>query len=94
MCEGSSIWEQNAVPDTEIHLHVDKSEIHSIYKVVEQSHTCYFVCRGDRVREVDVLCYRDYTREGRRVTTHSLLLQAVKLPPKTGAQGEDTRSHV
>jgi len=41
---------------------------------------------GDRVREVDVLCYRDYTREGRRVTTHSLLLQAVKLPPKTGAQ--------
>ena len=48
------------------------------------------VCRGDRVREVDVLCYRDYTREGRRVTTHSLLLRAVKLPPKTSAQGEKT----
>ena len=49
---------------------------------------CVTYCRVDRVKEVDVLCYRDYTREGRRVTTHSLLLQGVKLPPKSSSQGE------
>ena len=32
---------------------------------------------------VDVLCYRDYTREGKRVNTHSLIIQGVQLPTKT-----------
>ena len=32
---------------------------------------------------VDVLCYRDYTREGKRINTHSLLIQGVQLPAKT-----------
>ena len=35
---------------------------------------------------VDVLCYRDYTREGKRINTHSLIIQGVKLPPKTEGQ--------
>lgn len=34
------------------------------------------------VPEVDVLCYRDYTREGKRITSHSLLIAGVKLPPQ------------
>ncbi len=28
---------------------------------------------------VDVLCYRDYTREGRRVNSHSLYVKGIKL---------------
>ena len=38
---------------------------------------------------VDVLCYHDYTREGKRVNTHSLYVKRVKLP-KTTSQGEQT----
>ena len=36
---------------------------------------------------VDVLCYRDYTREGRRVVSHSLLLENISLPEKMAANG-------
>ena len=39
------------------------------------------------MRIVDVLCYRDYTREGKRVNTHSLFITGVKLPPKCKAEG-------
>ena len=49
-----------------------------------------FLHRGDRVSEVDVVCYRDYTREGKRVISHSLLLQSVKLPDKMAADGTRT----
>ncbi|XP_064398702.1 ubiquitin-like modifier-activating enzyme ATG7 [Halichondria panicea] len=34
---------------------------------------------GDKVGMVDVLCYRDYTREGRRVNSHSLYVKGIKL---------------
>ncbi|CAI8052381.1 Ubiquitin-like modifier-activating enzyme ATG7, partial [Geodia barretti] len=37
---------------------------------------------SDRLNVVDVLCYRDYTRDGRRLVSHSLLLEGVKLPDK------------
>ena len=44
-------------------------------------------CRGALLGgTVDVLCYRDYTREGKRINTHSLLIQGVQLPAK--AEGE------
>ena len=36
---------------------------------------------------VDVLCYRDYTREGKRVISHSLLLEDIMLPDKMAADG-------
>ena len=36
---------------------------------------------------VDVLCYRDYTREGKRVNTHSLLIKGVKLPTDIDKNG-------
>ena len=42
---------------------------------------------------VDILCYRDYTREGKRVNTHSLYVKGVKLP-KTTSQGEQTWKHL
>ena len=37
-----------------------------------------------------MVCYRDYTREGKRVIGHSLLLQSVKLPDKMAADGTRT----
>ena len=37
---------------------------------------------------VDVLCYRDYTREGKRVISHSLLLEGIKLPERLSPDGE------
>jgi hypothetical protein len=42
---------------------------------------CLFAygCRGNCLEYVDVLCYRDYTREGRRVNSHSLVIKNVKL---------------
>ena len=52
-------------------------------------HVCEYFRRGDKVGVVDVLCYRDYTREGKRVNTHSLYVKGVKLP-KTTSQGEQT----
>ena len=36
--------------------------------------------RGSQLKYVDVLCYRDYTREGKRVNTHSLVIKKVKIP--------------
>ena len=36
---------------------------------------------------VDVLCYRDYTREGKRVNTHSLFIKGVKLPTDVDKNG-------
>ena len=39
---------------------------------------------------VAVLCYRHYTREGKRVTSHSLLLEGIKLPEKMAADGDYT----
>ena len=36
---------------------------------------------------VDVLCYRDYTREGKRVNTHSLFIKGVKLPADLDKNG-------
>ena len=36
--------------------------------------------RGDSLKCVDVLCYRDYTREGKRVNSHSLIIEKVALP--------------
>ena len=39
------------------------------------------------MKQVDVLCYRDYTRDGKRTVEHSLLLQDVKLPDKMAADG-------
>ena len=41
---------------------------------------------------VDVLCYRDYTREGKRVNIHSLYVKGVKLP-KTTSQGEQIEKY-
>ena len=41
---------------------------------------------------VNVLCYRDYTREGKRVNTHSLYVKGVKLP-KTTSQGEQIEKY-
>ena len=46
-------------------------------------------CRSERVQTVDVLCYRDYTREGKRVVSHSLLLEGVKLHDKMATDGND-----
>ena len=46
--------------------------------------------RSEQVKQVDVLCYRDYTREGKRVIAHSLLLQDVKLPNKMAPDGKET----
>ena len=37
---------------------------------------------------VDVLCYRDYTRDGKRVVSHSLLLEGVTLSEKMAADGK------
>ena len=37
---------------------------------------------GDKLTEVDVICYRDYTREGQRHIEHSLFIQGVSLPSK------------
>ena len=37
---------------------------------------------GDRLTEVDIICYRDYTRGGQRHIEHSLILQGVSLPSK------------
>ncbi len=39
----------------------------------------FAVHRGDKVGVVDVLCYRDYTREGKRVNSHSLYVKGIKL---------------
>lgn len=46
-----------------------------------------FNLRGGTVGVVDVLCYRDYTREGKRVNTHSLLIKGVKLPTDIDKNG-------
>lgn len=44
----------------------------------------FCVCRGASLGgTVDVVCYRDYTREGKRINTHSLIIQGVQLPAKT-----------
>ena len=72
----------------ESNLKSHRCEVWEWHSPVWYNSECITYCRGDRVKEVDVLCYRDYTREGKRVTTHSLLLQGVKLPQKTSAQGE------
>ena len=37
---------------------------------------------GEKVAKVDVLCYRDHTREGKRKVEHSLLIEGVMLPGK------------
>ena len=37
---------------------------------------------GDKLKEVDILCYRDYTREGQRHIEHSLFFEGVSLPQK------------
>lgn len=37
------------------------------------------IYRGKTLEYADVLCYRDYTREGKRVNTHSLVIKNVKL---------------
>ena len=49
---------------------------------------CVVLFRGEALGGVvDVLCYRDYTREGKRVNSHSLIIQGVKLPAKTDSAG-------
>ena len=35
--------------------------------------------RAKCLKSVDVLCYRDYTREGKRVNSHSLIIKGVEL---------------
>ena len=52
-------------------------------------HVCEYFPRDDKLRAGDIPCYRDYTREGKRVNTHSLYVNGVKLP-RTTSQGEQT----
>ena len=55
------------------------------------SYTLSILSRGESLGSVvDVLCYRDYTREGKRVNTHSLIIQGVNLPTKSDSEGELT----
>jgi hypothetical protein len=49
----------------------------------------FYFCRGASLGgTVDVVCYRDYTREGKRINTHSLIIQGVQLPAE--AEGQPT----
>lgn len=50
----------------------------------------YILFRGDLLETVDVLCYRDYTREGKRVNGHSLVIKDVKMPNFKEMTGKDS----
>ena len=52
-------------------------------------------CRGETLGDgIDVLCYRDYTREGKRINTHSLIIQGVQLSAKTEGKTVHACLHV
>ncbi len=52
------------------------------------------VCRGDIFSSIDVLCYREITREGKRVNTHSLVVKGVKIYNLKSKSGTYIRNHL
>ena len=61
---------------------------HSIHTATPTSLFCLFTRDESLGGVVDVVCYRDYTREGRRVNTHSLIIKDIKLPEKSDSEGK------
>lgn len=53
----------------------------------------YFIftisCRDNAFGFIDVLCYRDNTRDGKRLNTHSLIIKNVKLPNYKDRKGNN-----